>query len=128
MDITDITLVPVPRDRRSAFEEFSRRMAQVYLEHGATSVVDHWQVEDAVGQAGFHAAEYAADALGDVAGLVSTGPSEAVVVTLTRWPSRDVRDRGVAAALADPRVVATLDEEPVFDGARVRGGTFEVSL
>ncbi|MFD6416219.1 hypothetical protein [Streptomyces sp. NPDC060194] len=53
---------------------------------------------------------------------------EAVVVTVTERPWQEARDRGTAAATRDPRVGATVDEEPVFDGRRLIAGRLETVL
>ncbi|MET7640005.1 DUF1428 family protein [Streptomyces sp. NPDC005438] len=130
MTFTDITIVPVPSDRRAAFLAFSRRMAEVYREYGATRIVDYWQAGASASPDDFHA-EGVDHGPGELRGLASlTGASdrESVVVTLTEWPSREVRDRGNAAATRDPRVLATLDEEPVFDGRRLVGESFETAM
>ena len=37
-------------------------------------------------------------------------------------------DRGTAAATTDPRVLATLDEDPVFDGRRLIAASFEIAM
>jgi uncharacterized protein YbaA (DUF1428 family) len=58
---------------------------------------------------------------------VGASAVESVVVTVTTWPSREVSDRGTAAVSRDPRVTATFDEDPVFDGGRVIGDSFEVA-
>ena len=57
--------------------------------------------------------------------LVGVDTAEAVVVSVTEWPSRAARDKGNAAATQDPRVIATLDEDPVFDGKRLLGDSFD---
>lgn len=130
MTYADVTIVPVPSDRKDAYLAFSRRMAEVYRDHGALSVVDYWQAAGPSSQAAFHAegVEYEAGALQGIASTVRANADESVVVSVTEWPSREVRDRGTAAATRDPRVVATLDEEPVFDGSRLLGDTFEVVM
>jgi len=130
MTFADITIVPVPRDRKVGYLEFSRRMAEVYREHGATRVVDYWQAGGPADQGDFHAdgVSYEPGELRGLAGIASASESEAVVVTITEWPSRSARDRGTAAATADPRVLATLDEEPVFDGGRLIGESFELAM
>lgn len=40
MTVIDVTIVPVPCERRDEYVAFSKRMAAVYLDHGATRVVD----------------------------------------------------------------------------------------
>lgn len=49
-------------------------------------------------------------------------------MSVTEWPSAEARERGTAAATADPRVQATLDEAPVFDGSRLLGDSFRVAM
>jgi uncharacterized protein YbaA (DUF1428 family) len=130
MTFADITVVPVPRDRRDRYLEFSRRMADVYREHGAIRIVDYWQAGAPSDPGDFHAegVSYEPGELRGLASAAAASDSEAVVVTVTEWPSRGARDRGTAAATADPRVLATLDEEPVFDGSRVIGESFELAM
>ena len=130
MTFADITIVPVPSERKDAYLEFSRRMAEVYREHRATKIVDYWQAEGSADQAGFHGdgATYAPGALRGIASIAGASDSESVVVTVTEWPSREARDRGTAAATRDPRVVATLDETPVFDGSRLAADSFAIAM
>lgn len=130
MTFADITIVPVPSDRKAAYLAFSRRMASVYREHGATKIVDYWQAATPAGQDDFHADGVSYDE-GELQGLASVAGAsdlESVVVTVTEWPSRDVRDRGTAAATKDPRVLATLDEDPVFEGHRLVAESFEIAM
>ena len=130
MVLADITIVPVSSERRAAYLAFSKRMAAVYRDHGALSVVDYWQSSGSVDQADFHAdgTSYEPGELRSIADLVGTESSESVVISVMTWPSREARDRGTAAATQDPRVLETMDEDPVFDGARVIGQSFEVVL
>ena len=130
MTFADITIVPVAGERKVAYLAFSRRMADIYREHGATRIIDYWQAEGPVSQASFHAdgVAYGEGELSDFASIAGAFESESVVVTITEWPSRDARDRGTAAATSDPRVLATLDEDPVFDGSRIIATSFEVVM
>ena len=130
MTFADITIVPVPREGRARYLEFSRRMAEVYREHGATRIVDYWQAGGPADPDEFHAdgVAYEPGELRGLAGVAAASDSEAVVVSITEWLSRAARDRGAAAAAADPRVLATLDEDPVFDGSRLIGESFELAM
>ncbi|WP_447911685.1 DUF1428 domain-containing protein [Microbacterium phyllosphaerae] len=130
MVIADITVVPVPTGHKAAYLDFSKRMADVYRDHGAISVVDYWQSSDSADQADFHAdgASYEPGELKSIADLVGASTGESVVVSVITWPSRETRDRGTAAATQDARVLETLDEEPVFDGGRVIGDSFEIAM
>lgn len=130
MVIADITIVPVSTERRVAYLDFSKRMAEVYRDHGAISVVDYWQSSESADPADFHAdgASYEPGELKSIADLAGANAGESVVVTVMTWPSREVRDRGTAAATRDARVLETLDEEPVFDGGLVIGDSFEIAM
>lgn len=130
MAFADITVVPVATGRKDAYVAFARRMAEVYRDHGATRVLDCWQEADGASQQDFHAdgLEYDEDEMPDLASASGASPEETVVVTVTEWPSRAARDRGVAATTKDPRVQATLDEEPVFDGGRLLADSFEITM
>lgn len=130
MVFVDITAIPVASDGRAAYTDFSRRMAEVYLDHGAIRVTDHWQAPDPVDQGDFHAdgATYEPGELRDFPAVMGSSASEAIVVSITEWPSRAARDAGVTAATSDARVTATLDETPVFDGSRVVASSFETTM
>lgn len=130
MVIADITIVPVPTERKAAYLGFSKRMAEVYRDHGAISVIDYWQSSESADPGDFHAdgASYESGELKSIAELTGAGAEESVVVTVTTWPSREARDLGTAAVTSDPRVLETLDEDPVFDGGRVFGDSFEIAM
>lgn len=106
MTFADITIVPVADDRKSDYLAFSRRMAAVYRDHGATRVVDHWQTVTNADPEDFHAegTSYDPGDLQAMADVTGASPLESVVVTVTEWPSRESRDRGNAAATKDLRV------------------------
>jgi uncharacterized protein YbaA (DUF1428 family) len=132
MTFNDITIVPVRTDQKAAYLEFSARIAAIYREYGAVRIVDCWQTEEASNDEDFHAADamedYALGELPNMRKLAGARDGETVVVSFTEWPSREVRDRGVKAVSVDPRIQATMDEEPVFDGRRVIAGGFEVEF
>lgn len=130
MTFADITIVPVPSDHKDTYLTFSKRMSDVYRDHGATRVTDYWQVGPAANQSDYHAdgAPYEQGQFSVLANVAGASDSESVVVTIMEWPSQEARDKGVAAATKDPRVLATLHEDPVFDGRRVIGESFEVTM
>lgn len=132
MLFNDITIVPVRTDRKAAYLAFSARIAAIYREYGALRVVDCWHSEEASHDADFHASEamkdYADGELPDLRRLAGAGSGETVVISITEWPSKEVRDRAVKAVVVDPRIEATADEEPVFDGRRLIAGGFDVVL
>ena len=125
----DITIVPVRTDRKAAYLEFSARIAEIYREYGAVRVIDCWQSENS-DDADFHASDamdnYAAGELPNMRRLAGADDGETVVISITEWPSKEVRDRAVKAVVVDPRIQATMDEEPVFDGRRLIAAGFDV--
>lgn len=132
MTFNDITIVPVRTDRKSAYLEFSARIAEIYREYGALRVLDCWQSEEASDDADFHAADamedYSPGGLPNMRRLAGASDGETVVVSITEWSSREVRDRAVKAVVVDPRILATMDEVPVFDGRRLIAGGFDVEF
>lgn len=132
MTFNDVTIVPVRSDQKTAYLVFSARIAAIYREYGALRIVDCWQAKDASSDENFHAADamenYAPADLPNMRTLAGAREGETVVVSFTEWPSREVRDLGVKAVAVDPRIQATMKEEPVFDGRRLIAGGFEVVL
>ncbi|UYO01019.1 MAG: DUF1428 domain-containing protein [Devosia sp.] len=126
----DITIVPVRTDRKAAYLAFSARIAEIYREYGATRITDCWQCLEASNEADFHAADamdtYAPGDLPDMRRLAGAAPDETVVISITEWPSQAVRDRAIKAVLVDPRIQATMNEDPVFDGKRLIAAGFDV--
>jgi uncharacterized protein YbaA (DUF1428 family) len=132
MMFNDITIVPVRTDRKAAYLAFSARMAEIYREYGALRIVDCWQSEEGSDDADFHASDamqdYAAGELPNLRKLAGAGGGETVVISITEWPSKEVRDRAVKAVVVDPRIQATTDEDPVFDGRRLIAAGFDVEF
>jgi uncharacterized protein YbaA (DUF1428 family) len=132
MPFCDITVVPVPTDKKHAYLRFSERVAKVYREFGASRVTDFWHDEDASSDADFHAenamATYDTGSLPDFRKLSGAMNGQTVVVSITEWPTRQARDLGVKAVVSDPRILATMDEEPIFDGKKLIAGGFTVAL
>ena len=112
MTFNDITIVPVRTDRKAAYLEFSARIAEIYREYGALRVVDCWQSDDASDDADFHAADamkdYSSGELQNMKKVAGAIHGETVVVSITEWPSREVRDRAVKAVMVEAREVLRL--------------------
>lgn len=132
MTFTDVTIVPVPTGNKQAYLGFSRRIAEIYREHGALRVVDCWQAADASDDADFHAADamanYAPGSLPNFRKLAGAADAETVVVSFVEWPNREARDKGVKAATTDPRIQPARGEESIFEGGRLIAGGFTVEL
>ncbi|MBL3704570.1 DUF1428 family protein [Sulfitobacter sp. BDSS02] len=132
MPFCDITIVPVAADRKEAYLRFAERMAKIYREFGASRVTDFWQDAEASADENFHAkdamATYANQNLPKFRKLAGAADGETVVVSITEWPDREARDRGIEAVVSDPRIQATMTEEPIFDGGKLIAGGFTVEL
>ena len=132
MPFCDITIFTVASDRKDAYLRFSERMARIYREFGASRVTDFWQDDDASADRYFHAedamATYATENLPKFRYVAGASDEEAVVVSITEWPDRATRDQGLVAVVSDPRVQATMTEEPIFDGGKMIAGGFTVAL
>ena len=103
-------LIPVAPDQKDAFFELARRAAPVFLEHGATRVVEAWGDDLPDGK------------LTDFNRATKVMDGEKVVFAWIEWPSKEVRDAGQAKVMADPRM-----QDPgtvPFDGKRMIFGGF----
>ena len=103
-------LIPVAPDQKDAFFDLARRAAPVFLEHGATRVVEAWGNDLPDGK------------LTDFNRATKVTVGEKVVFSWIEWPSREVRDAGQAKVMADPRM-----QDPgtvPFDGKRMIFGGF----
>lgn len=103
-------LVPVPADCKDAYFALARDAAALFLDYGATRVVEAWGDDLPDGKVtDFNRATHV------------TG-GEKVVFSWIEWPSREARDAGQARMMADPRM-----PEPSalpFDGKRMIFGGF----
>lgn len=103
-------LIPVAPDQKDAFFDLARRAAPVFLEHGATRVVEAWGDDLPDGK------------VTDFNRATKVTDGEKVVFAWIEWPSRAVRDAGQAKVMADPRM-----QDPgtvPFDGKRMIFGGF----
>ncbi|MEZ5911748.1 MAG: DUF1428 domain-containing protein [Paracoccaceae bacterium] len=112
MAIVDVVVIPVPDQNRKAYLREAKQLAPLFIECGATEVLDGW-----------------ADDLtdGDVTSFpraVQRGEGEAVAVGFVLWPSKRTRDSGWKKALADPRMPQPPSR--IYDGKRMFFGGFDV--
>ena len=112
MAYVDGFLVPVPNDREADYRALAERMAPLFREHGATRMVEGWGDDVPDGK------------LTDFPMAVKLQPGETVVFSWIEWPSKAVRDAGMAKVMADPRMQP--GEDMVFDGQRMVFGGFRV--
>ncbi len=103
-------VVPVSRDRRDEFVAFAQKCDPVFIEHGASWIMEAWGVDVPEGK------------LTDFRRAVKAEPDEEVVFSWVQWPDRAARDAGNAKVMNDPRMAA---HEMPFDGRRLIFGGFE---
>lgn len=113
MTYVDGFVAAVPTANREAFRKHAADAAPVFKEHGALKVVECWGDDVPDGK------------VTSFPMAVKCEPGETVVFSWIVWPSREVRDAGMAKVMADPRMQVDANPMP-FDGKRVIYGGFEV--
>lgn len=105
----DGCLTPVVATDRAAYVAFAAQSAQVFRDHGALRVVEGWGDDVPAGTRT------------DYARAVDLQPGEVACYSWIEWPSRDARDSGWQAVMADPRMAG---RTMPFDGRRMVYGGF----
>ncbi|WP_082438920.1 MULTISPECIES: DUF1428 domain-containing protein [unclassified Sphingomonas] len=105
----DGCLTPVPAAGRDAYIAFAAESAQVFRDHGALRVVEGWGDDVPAGK---HT---------DFARAVALRDGEIACYSWIEWPSKDARNNGWQAVMADPRMA---DRDMPFDGRRMVYGGF----
>jgi uncharacterized protein YbaA (DUF1428 family) len=113
MSYIDGFVAAVPTANREAFRKHAADAAPVFKEHGALKVVECWGDDVPDGK------------LTSFPMAVKCEPGETVVFSWIVWPSRQVRDAGMAKVMADQRLQPDANPMP-FDGKRAIFGGFEV--
>jgi uncharacterized protein YbaA (DUF1428 family) len=107
------TVLPVPADKRADYTAAAAKMAEVFIEHGATSVVDGWADDVPEGKVNsFHSA-------------VLEKPGETVVFSWINWKDQAAHDAGWEKAMADPRMEQYNPAMVGADMGRMIYGTFK---
>lgn len=113
MTYVDGFLIAVPTDEKEAFRALAETSAAVFRDHGALSVVECWGDDVPEGK------------LNSMRSAVMLKPEETVVFSWITWPSKAVRDEGMAKVMEDPRMEPHHNNIP-FDGQRMIFGGFDV--
>lgn len=111
MTYIDGFIIPVKTGKRAEYEAMARFAAPIFIEHGALQVAENWGDDLPKGK---HT---------DFSMAVKAEEGETVVFSWMIWPSREMRDAGSAAAMADPRLKDFVFGDSV-DGKRVVMGGF----
>ena len=114
MSYIDGFVIPVPMDNKEAYRAMVAMAAPIFIEHGATRVVECWGDDVPDGK------------VTDFKGAVKAQDGETVVFSWVVWPSKAARDEGNKKIMADPR----MQPGPAmpFDGQRMIFGGFELLL
>jgi uncharacterized protein YbaA (DUF1428 family) len=107
-------VIPVPSGKKEAYRALAEKVAPIFMEHGATRMVECWGDDVPDGK------------VTDFKRAVAAQADEVVVLSWIVWPSRAVRDEGSRKVMADPRMQP--GPEMPFDGKRMIFGGFELML
>ena len=110
MAYTDGFIIAVPNANRQEFIDYASKFDTIFLEFGATRVVECWADDVPAGkQTDFQRSVKATD-------------DESVVFSWVEWPDKATRDAGMERMMEDPR----MDDAKAmpFDGARMVFGGF----
>ena len=99
----------VPDAEKEKYIEFAKRVDAIFVENGASRVVDGWANDVPHGT------------LTDFWRAVAAKEGESVVFGYIEWPDKATRDAGFDAAMKDDR----MQSPPPFDGKRMIFGGFE---
>ena len=105
-------VLAVPTANREKYLALAEQASAVFKEQGALSVVECWGDDVPPGK------------LTSFPLAVQCQPDETVVFSWITWPSREARYQGMAAAMADPRMLPGTEPMP-FDGKRMIYGGFQ---
>ncbi|KGB52572.1 hypothetical protein FG91_03316 [Sphingopyxis sp. LC81] len=104
-------IVPVPEDNKEAYRALAQKMSGVFIDYGATRVVEAWADDVPDGK------------VTDYARAAHKKDGETVVYSWVEWPSKEARTQGWEKMMADERMKASSENTP-FDGQRMVYGGF----
>src|SRR5437868_15444342 len=113
MSYIDGFVIAVPKQNKQKFIEHAKRTDSVFIENGATRVLECWGDDVKDGK------------LTDFRRAVQAKDDEAVVFSWIEWPDKATRDAAIAKVMNDPR----MKNQPMpFDGKRMTFGGFSPVL
>jgi len=111
MGYTDGFLVAVPDANKAKYRDMADKAAIVFLDHGATRVLECWGDDVMDGK------------VTDFRRATHAEPGESVVFSWIEWPSKDARVAGWDKIMADERMKHDPNDQS-FDGKRMIYGGF----
>jgi uncharacterized protein YbaA (DUF1428 family) len=110
MTVIDGCVLAVPNDAKDKYIAYAQKLANIFKEYGALSVVEGWGVDVPDGK------------VTSFPMAVKLEENETVVFSWVVWPNKEKRDKAWDVMMKDPR----LEEEPMpFDGKRMIFGLYE---
>jgi uncharacterized protein YbaA (DUF1428 family) len=106
MGYADGFVLPVRQGNKEAYRALAAKVAPIFLEHGATRVVEGWGDDVREGK------------VTDFRRAVKAEDGENVVFSWIEWPSKEARVAGWEKIMADERMKPDHDNMP-FDGQRM---------
>ena len=110
MSYIDGFVIPVPDANRDAFIAFANKFDAIFLEFGATRVIECWGDDVPAGK------------VTDFRRAVQAADGESVIFSWIEWPDKATRDIGMEKVMKDPRMDAAGGMP--FDGKRMIFGSF----
>lgn len=114
MPYIDGFVIPVLNRNKDAYKALAAKAAPIFMECGATRVVECWGDDIPQGK------------ITDFRGAVKAEEGETVVFSWIVWPSKEARDAGNKKVMEDPRM--KMEDDMPFDGKRMIFGGFEQLL
>jgi uncharacterized protein YbaA (DUF1428 family) len=113
MSYIDGFIIAVPTANKDQYRELAAKVAPIYLECGASRVVENWGDDVPKGK------------VTDFYGAVKAEEKETVVFSWVEWPSKEVRDTGNKKFMEHPMMKEMESTtKRVFDGMRMIYGGF----
>ena len=106
-------VIAVPTAAKEAFLDHARLVDAIFIEFGATRVVEGWGDDVPAGTTT------------DFARAVQATADETVAFAWIEWPAKATRDAAMARLSTDPRMTGA---PPPFDGKRMIFGGFDPVL
>jgi len=114
MSYVDGFVIPVPAGGKQAYLDMATKAAPIFKEYGAIRVVECWGDDVPDGK------------VTDFKGAVKASEGENIVFSWIEWPSKEIRDAGMAKVMTDERMHP--DGDMPFDGKRMIYGGFAPML